>query len=510
MDKGRDDGTQKMGMMKRGVDYSKWDKIEAELKEEEIKELVEKEKKMLYLDPEIPKVFKDKGNELFKKSDLAGAVSEYTSCIIMLTGERDPRARKKKTSEQLQKEQEKKQEEEKRQKEIQEKARSKDIKLPSGVKSVGLDGVDPDRLKTTEPEEPMDPMQSMAAGAGSLFTDDIDDDALEFRMLKCQKRILYQPELKQLLAQTYCNRANCEFKLSEGKDEKFKDKIKGKSEKKNPGGGDRWDNYKVRMTMDSLNDSRAAAILDPNYARAWYRIGACIERIMFLIDRLRDRKAWLREDELPILDKPSLYREAEESLQRSLELDPQPETHKLLVQMNEDAMRIQTFVRKMGHEKLCCDFDKNMVLTDVAKKGPSDSWRLDYYKGMKLLRVRVDKGGATARDWELRRDPVWVEVEDLPHLIKEQTHASKVDFEFTPVDWKPREVAGWECYAPAAGGKPQPKRQGKYGRPPPRKRSSGHGPLIVALVLAIVASYALWLLVRSIGGAVTSSSNQEL
>lgn len=91
---------------------------------------------------------------------------------------------------------------------------------------------------------------------------------------------------------------------------------------------------------------------------------------------------------------------------------------------------------------------------------------------MKLLRVRVDKGGATARDYELRRDPVWVQVKDLTHLIKEQTHASKVDFEFAPLV-PPRSLPSWDCYAPTEGDRAQTKKQGKYGKPPPRKRGQG-------------------------------------
>eukprot|EP01062_Namystynia_karyoxenos_P043001 TRINITY_DN3147_c3_g5_i1.p1 TRINITY_DN3147_c3_g5~~TRINITY_DN3147_c3_g5_i1.p1 ORF type:complete len:522 (+),score=231.26 TRINITY_DN3147_c3_g5_i1:87-1568(+) len=488
------------------LDYSKWDKMEAEMKKEEQKEDAERERKALYLDPEIPKAMKDKGNELFKKNDLAGAVTQYTSCVVMLTGERDPRAKKPKTEEEKRKEKEKQEAEEKR----QERMRDKDVKMPSGVTVL-----DPDEHAAqaeAQAQAEREPLQECAAGA---FRDDIDDEQLELRMVRCQRRMQLQPELKQLLAQTYCNRANCEFKLSEGKDTKFKEKIKGTMQKKVPGGADRWDNYKVRMTFDALNDSRAACILDPNYARAWYRIGACIERLIFLIDRLRERKAWLREDEIPILDKPNLYKEADEALRKSLEIDPQPETHKLLVQIVEDMQRIPTFVRKMGHEKLCCDFDDKMILTDVDEKGPSGKWRLDYYKGMRLLRVRVEKGGATARDYELRRDPVWVEVQDLKHLIKEQTHASKVDLEFEPLE-KPKEVASWECYAPKEGDAPSgaAKRHGKYGKPPPRRRggSSSVGPVAAASAIAISFLVLLWMLISAVRSfaSSTGAAEQEL
>eukprot|EP00756_Hemistasia_phaeocysticola_P021082 Hpha_TRINITY_DN15756_c4_g5::TRINITY_DN15756_c4_g5_i1::g.39937::m.39937 len=487
-------------------DYSKWDKMEAELKREERKEEAEAERRALHLNPEIPKTFKDKGNELFKKNDLAEAVSAYTSCIIMLTGERDPRARRKKTPEELKAERDKREEEEKKRQEMRDRARNKDVKLPAGVTAVDPSDLPPEPMDREAPVT--DPLQEMTASA---FVDDIDDDQLELRMMKAQRRIQLQPELKELLAKTYSNRANCEFKLSEGKDEKFKEKVKGTSKNKVPGGADKWDNYKVRMTSDSLNDARAACILDPSYARPWYRVGACIERLIFLIDRIRDRKAWLKEEELPILDKPNMYKEAEESLRKSLELDPQPETHKLLVQIVEDMHRIPTFVRKMGHEKLCCDFDKRMVLTDVDEKGPSSKWGLGYYKGLKLLRVRVEKGGATARDYELRRDPVWVEVENLKHLIAEQTHASKVDLEFTYLE-KPRQVASWDYYAPDGKGKAKPKekepvkevaseepsevKRAGRGRPPPRQRGGGaHGPLLAGLGLAFAIFALLGILV---------------
>lgn len=107
---------------------------------------------------------------------------------------------------------------------------------------------------------------------------------------------------------------------------------------------------------------------------------------------------------------------------------------------------------------------------------------------------------------------VWVEVEDLKHLIAEQTHASKVDLEFGFLE-KPRQVASWSYYAPdgldapgenKTASEPQakgseraeeaqahgnessePARTGK-GRPPQRQRGGGqHSPLLAAVGLAI-------------------------
>ena len=253
----------------------------------------------------------------------------------------------------------------------------------------------------------------------------IEDAEIEMRSHRAMALLQASPKLRELLSSTLSNRSTCSVKISEGKEDAFKKKITGQ-----PGGIEKWDGYRVRMTVDSLNDCKQAIQVDPQNHKAWFRVGYCTHRLIKLIDRIRERKAWLREEELPILDKPSMWEEARESLVQSLELLKKEKgsshteiktVHDKLVEVYQGYQKMTCSIRKLGHENLGMTVDdKTLVMEGVDEKGPSEKWGAGHFVGCKLTHMRVGDEGAM------------LPIKNVADLAKRQTHSSYVTCMFSP------------------------------------------------------------------------------
>eukprot|EP01060_Flectonema_neradi_P020311 TRINITY_DN2784_c1_g1_i1.p1 TRINITY_DN2784_c1_g1~~TRINITY_DN2784_c1_g1_i1.p1 ORF type:complete len:470 (+),score=125.20 TRINITY_DN2784_c1_g1_i1:40-1410(+) len=454
------------------VDYTKFDKIVQEDEEEEVQQ-------MLKSTEELVTTFKELGNKAFAGGKYSEAVGQYTSCIVLLTGERDPRVPKPKDPEEIKKLQEEAAKQEKQKEKM--KAKSADMNMPEGMTAI-----DPTQM-STQSEDPCDPMSEMGRSheQGEVY---LDDKTIEFRMTRCAIMLQQSEALRTLLASVLSNRSLCELKISEGKEQAFKDKTANQ-----PGGIDKWDSYRVRMTADALNDARRSIQMDANNAKAWYRIGYAAVRLINLIDRIRERKPWLREDELPLLEKPTLWEEARQSLIRSLELCPQPATYEKLVEVYERMKRFTTIVRKLGHENIACEINKDtFILESVDEDGPSKKWGLDLFIGCKVTHLKVGDDGPM------------LPVTDLNDFIKRQTHASYVTLGLAPSK-PPPELQPWSHFAPPEVAPPpddakkvrNAELRKKWGPPPPRKvyrKKINLSAYIVPFMVVVLAFFAFLLL----------------
>eukprot|EP01059_Diplonema_ambulator_P010986 TRINITY_DN20981_c0_g1_i1.p1 TRINITY_DN20981_c0_g1~~TRINITY_DN20981_c0_g1_i1.p1 ORF type:complete len:298 (+),score=60.30 TRINITY_DN20981_c0_g1_i1:50-895(+) len=217
----------------------------------------------------------------------------------------------------------------------------KEAGLPEGVTAI-----DPTQFQ--KEAEVVDPMSEMGHTHEHGFVSDYE---VQRRMERAAIFLQRSEKLRVLLAMCYHNRAIASVALSEGKDKAFKENITS-----SPGGIEKWDTYRVRMTVDSLNDTRVSVQLDPTNHKAWYRIGYCIYRLVYLIDRIRERKPWLKEDELPLLEKPVLWEEARMALVKSLELNEaagakaNAATYEKLKEVYESISKMTMIVRKLRQD----------------------------------------------------------------------------------------------------------------------------------------------------------------
>ncbi|KAJ9441400.1 hypothetical protein DIPPA_18910 [Diplonema papillatum] len=386
------------------VNYDKFDKIVREEEEQEFEVFVKETEKVV-------SVYKELGNKSFGQGHLADAVGQYTSCVVLLTGERDPRVQDPAKVAEAQKAQNDRAAAEAA-KAAETAELTKDAALPAGVQAI-----DPSQMQPQG--DASDPVSEMGQAHESAF---VTDAEIERRMERCAILLQTSPKLRMLLANVYSNRALASVQLSEGKDKDFKQKIVD-----SPGGIDKWDGYRVRMTVDALNDARRCVQLHPDSQKGWYRIGYCIHRLVALIDRIRERKPWLREDELPLLEKPMLWEEARECLLKSLKLcgpgnaGTKKPVYEKLQDVYDSLRRMTCIVRKLGHENLGVVVDEEtMVLKSVDKEGPSEKWGLNYFAGCKITHLKVGDDGAM------------LPVADIAELSKRQTHASYVTLGFLP------------------------------------------------------------------------------
>ena len=252
----------------------------------------------------------------------------------------------------------------------------------------------------------------------------MEDAEVEMRTGRAMLLLQSSQELRNLLSSSFSNRAMCAVKISEGKEEAFKKKITS-----SPGGIDKWDMYRVRMTSDSLQDSKQAIQLDPTNQKAWYRIGYGTSRLIALIDRIRERKAWLREEELPILDKPALWEEARGSIATALNLLKKENgspteikaVHDKLVEVYQAMGKMTCSVRKLGHENLAMTVNEDtLVLEGVDEKGPAEKWGASHFIGCPVTHMKVGDDGAMLK------------IKGLNDLAVRQTHASYVTLGFAP------------------------------------------------------------------------------
>ena len=435
---------------------------------------------MLKSTEELVTTFKELGNKAFAGGKYTEAIGQYTSCIVLLTGERDPRIPKPKDPEEIKKMQEDAMKQDKEREKM--KAKSADMNMPDGMTAI-----DPTQM-AQQGEDPCDPMSEMGTSheQGGVY---LDDASLEYRMARCAVILQQSEPLQKLLASVFSNRSLCELKISEGKEKAFKDKTTSQ-----PGGIDKWDGYRVRMTADALNDARRSIQMDTSNAKAWYRIGYSSVRLISLIDRIRERKPWLREDELPLLEKPTLWEEARSSLMKSLELSPQPATYEKLTEVYEGMKRFTTIVRKLGHENIACEINEDtFILESVDEDGPSKKWGLDLFIGCKVTHLKIGDEGAM------------LPVSDLSDFIKRQTHASYVTLGLAPAK-PPPPLQPWSHFAPPEVA-PAPdsskiirnaELRTKWGPPPPRKiyKKKVNLGVYAMPVLVVIISFIMYILIN--------------
>eukprot|EP01064_Diplonema_japonicum_P010179 TRINITY_DN1750_c0_g2_i3.p1 TRINITY_DN1750_c0_g2~~TRINITY_DN1750_c0_g2_i3.p1 ORF type:complete len:458 (+),score=129.50 TRINITY_DN1750_c0_g2_i3:94-1467(+) len=348
---------------------------------------------------QIASRFKEEGNRNYGAGNLGDAIGAYTSSIVVLTGERDPRVKQSVVD--VTEEEEKKP--------AAKPKVGKDAGLPEGVTAI-------DPTQHQQEPEPIDPMAEMGRCHESGYASDYE---VQRRMERAALFLQRSEVLRLLLATCYHNRSLASIGLSEGKEKSFKDRITSA-----PGGIDKWDSYRVRMTVDALNDSRTSVQLDPKNPKAWYRIGYCIYRLTFLIDRIRERKPWLREDELPLLEKPAMWEEARQSLIKAIELkEANPAAHEKLKEVLECMGKMTMIVRKLGHENLGIDVNPDtMVLEAIDDESPSKKWGLTAFIGCKITHLKVGDDGPL------------LPVSTVEDLSKRQTYASYVTLGFLPKD----------------------------------------------------------------------------
>eukprot|EP01061_Rhynchopus_euleeides_P002153 TRINITY_DN11650_c0_g1_i3.p1 TRINITY_DN11650_c0_g1~~TRINITY_DN11650_c0_g1_i3.p1 ORF type:complete len:166 (+),score=74.60 TRINITY_DN11650_c0_g1_i3:325-822(+) len=137
------------------VNYDKFDRIVEDDEKEEVTRHIDDTEAFVQR-------FKEEGNKGYREGRLTDAVGYYTSCIVLLTGCRDPRVRKTDVMREVPKNpdavKESEEERNRREQEEQRKQKMSDMQadMPKGVTAI-----DPTEQQQQQPEEAMDPVAEM-------------------------------------------------------------------------------------------------------------------------------------------------------------------------------------------------------------------------------------------------------------------------------------------------------------------------------------------------------------